>query len=41
MLLAISVGGPLFSESELTPVPGKWQGGLTAGCHDLSDEVWT
>ena len=41
MLLVISVGGPLFSESELTLVPGWWQGGLTAGGHRLSDEVWT
>lgn len=32
------VGGPLFSELELTPIPGKWHGGLTAGCH-LSDKV--
>lgn len=41
MSLAISVGGPSFSESEWTPIPGWWQRGLTAGRHRLSDEVWT
>lgn len=34
--IILHVGGPLFFEMELTPIPGQWLRGLTAGCH-LSD----